>query len=183
MNVIDFKKPAPQGGIWVEQIGGPDGSDHRIHWEDNLIYGPSPTAWREWEVADEVFLAGGPGNTLVLHQLGQPVLGFRSHDGWHRVGETDLHPDIAERIQPDKRVNIVFDGDWKENPYVRRELSACMAAVRAVGGIPAAVVVPSLTVLGDTWIGRWKATGTISGTELLHKLTLVQEIDDYLRRK
>lgn len=126
----------------------------------SVIYSPYPDSQKRWESEDEVWIAEGEGKTLALHDLGLPVLGVRGCWSWQLKGARELHPMLARLVSAGKRVNIVFDADWRTNPNVHRGLYACMEAIRRLGAIPVVVGVPEIPGIPDAGIddliAMWK---------------------------
>jgi hypothetical protein len=77
---------------------------------------------------------------LAVAQTGLPTIGICGIQGWHRAGETTLHPDLDD-VGLDRRiVYLIPDADYHTNPAVGRAVKDLAAACAALGAASVRIV-------------------------------------------
>ena len=83
----------------------------------------------------------GLKKAMALTALGLPAVAIRGITQWHQKGRKDLHPTIAQLLQPGQTVYIIFDQDDKATTRkaVRKQASDLGKAIEEMGCVPLAV--------------------------------------------
>jgi len=89
-----------------------------------------------------LWMCEGEKKALSLAQLGLPAVGFCGVEGWHRKGSHQLLGDFDAIQLAGRIVEVVPDGDFQDNPHVRRAVCALGDALALRGARPRAVILP-----------------------------------------
>jgi hypothetical protein len=89
-----------------------------------------------------VWFVEGEKKALAVAQLGLASVGFCGIEGWHVEGTRILLPDSDVIPLQGRVVELVPDGDWRDNPHVRRGAERFAQALHARGARPRLVVLP-----------------------------------------
>jgi len=92
--------------------------------------------------AAPLYLVEGEKKALAVAQLGLPAVGFCGIEGWHRTRSRDLLPDFDLIHLRDRIVELVPDGDWRINPFVRKGVERFALELQAHGSRPRKVILP-----------------------------------------
>jgi uncharacterized protein DUF3854 len=84
----------------------------------------------------------GEKKAAAVAQLGLAAIGICGVEGWHVAGERQLLSDFDAIRLEGRVVEVVPDGDFQENPHVRRAMHRFGDALAARGARPRAVLLP-----------------------------------------
>jgi hypothetical protein len=109
---------------------------------DRALRSTDPTFWL-WHqsVGGPVAVCEGLKKAKSLIAHGVAAVAIRGITQWHQKGSKHLHPLIAQLLQPDQTVYIIFDQDSKETTRkaVRKQAVDLGAAIEAMDCVPLAV--------------------------------------------
>jgi hypothetical protein len=94
---------------------------------------------------EPLWLVEGEKKALAVAQLGKATVGFSGVDAWHVRGSRALLDDFNEIGLEGRVVEVLPDGDFQENPHVRRAIFRLGEALAARGAKPRAVLLPRET--------------------------------------
>jgi len=97
---------------------------------------------RALEGPEPLWIVEGEKKALAVAQLGKPTVGIAGVEGWHRRGELGVLPDFDVICLQGRIVEVVPDGDFQDNPDVRRAVYHLGDALAARGARPRAVILP-----------------------------------------
>jgi hypothetical protein len=89
-----------------------------------------------------LWIVEGEKKSLAVAQLGLPAIGFCGVEGWHQRGSRMLLADLDAIRLRDRIVEVVPDGDYQDNPNVRRVITRLGDALAVRGARPRAVILP-----------------------------------------
>jgi hypothetical protein len=89
-----------------------------------------------------LWIVEGEKKALAVAQLGLPAIAFCGVEGWHPRGSRMLLADFDDIRLRDRIVEVVPDGDYQDNPNVRRAITRLGEALAARGARPRAVILP-----------------------------------------
>jgi len=113
----------------------PRGSSPRLYFVATVLH-------RVTEGVEPLWAVEGEKKAMAVAQLGLPAVGFCGVEGWHVRGSRDLLPDFDAIPLDGRIVEVVPDGDFQDNPQVRRAVRAFGRALAARGARPRAVILP-----------------------------------------
>jgi hypothetical protein len=89
-----------------------------------------------------LWIVEGEKKALAVAQLGLPAVGICGVEGWHARGSSALLADFDGIRLRERIVEVVPDGDYQDNPNVRRAITRLGEALAARGARPRAVILP-----------------------------------------
>jgi hypothetical protein len=92
-------------------------------------------------IGQPIAIVEGWKKALALTAHGLPAIAIRGITQWHQKGRKDLHPLIAQLLQPGQTVYIIFDQDDKATTRkaVRKQAVDLGTAIEAMDCVPLAV--------------------------------------------
>jgi hypothetical protein len=142
-----------------------------------VIYAPLAASRRKFRDATTKYIAEGHGKTIALTGLGLPVLGIAGIHNWHLAGKkAELHPDLAELINPGDKVIVVPDGDFTKKLSVADGLRGLLSAIASVGATPGFIDLHAQTMQKiDDLIVYWRGQER-DLSEAFHALPVLAEL-------
>jgi hypothetical protein len=95
------------------------------------IFFPVATLDAVLRSADPLYIVEGEKKCLAVAQQDLPCIGICGIEGWHRGGESALHPDLDDCGLGGRIVNLIPDADMDTNPAVRSAVQHLVRALQA----------------------------------------------------
>jgi hypothetical protein len=95
------------------------------------------------EGTEPLWLVEGEKKSLAVAELGLPAVGFCGVEGWHAKDSRDLMADFDALRLRDRIVEVLPDGDYQTNDYVKRAVRRLGVALAERGARPRAVLLPN----------------------------------------